>query len=171
MTPSTLETTDQIDPQLDLVFERIIDISPKLVWAAWTTPKHLLHWFTPVPWETIDCEIDLRPGGIFRTVMRSPEGQEFPNLGCYLELIPNEKLVWTNVFEPGYRPAGLLSGVPEGDFPLTAMIFMKPHEQGTQYKAIVRHGNAADCQKHRDMGFEDGWGKALDQLVEYMKSL
>ena len=49
---------------------------------AWTTPEHLKKWFTPAPWTTVDCEIDLRPGGIFRTVMRSPEGQEFPNVGC-----------------------------------------------------------------------------------------
>jgi uncharacterized protein YndB with AHSA1/START domain len=52
-------------------------------------------WFTPAPWKTVDCEIDLRPGGLFRTVMRSPEGQEFPNVGCYLEIVENEKLIWT----------------------------------------------------------------------------
>src|SRR6266850_1118177 len=80
----------QPDPRLDLVLERIIDVPQELVWAAWTTPEHLKHWFTPVPWKTVDCEIDLRPGGIFRTVMRSPEGQEFPNLGCYLEIIKKE---------------------------------------------------------------------------------
>ena len=59
--------THQLDSQLDLVFERIVDVSPELVWAAWTTPEHLKHWFTPAPWKTIDCEIDLRPGGLFRT--------------------------------------------------------------------------------------------------------
>jgi uncharacterized protein YndB with AHSA1/START domain len=64
----------QPDPQLDLIFERIVDVAPALVWAAWTTPEHLKHWFTPAPWKTIDCEIDLRPGGLFRTVMCSPEG-------------------------------------------------------------------------------------------------
>jgi uncharacterized protein YndB with AHSA1/START domain len=53
----------------------------------------------------LDCEIDLRPGGIFRTTMRSPEGEEFPNFGCYLEVIPNEQLIWTNALQPGYRPA------------------------------------------------------------------
>lgn len=90
------------DPQLDLFFERLIDLSPELVWAAWTTPAHLKQWFTPAPWRTIDCDIDLRPGGRFRTVMCSPEGQEFPNLGCYLEIIPNQKLVWTNALQPGY---------------------------------------------------------------------
>ena len=65
------------DPRLDLVMERIVDVQRELLWMAWTTPEHLKKWFTPVPWTTIDCEIDLRPGGIFRMVMRSPEGQEF----------------------------------------------------------------------------------------------
>ncbi len=86
----------QPDPRLDLVLERIVDVPPELVWKAWTSPEHLKPWFTPAPWHTVDCEIDLRPGGMFRTVMRSPEGQEFPHMGCYLEIVTNQKLVWTN---------------------------------------------------------------------------
>jgi len=74
------------DPKLDLLLERVVDVPRELVWAAWTEPAHLKKWFTPDPWKTVDCEIDLRPGGLFRTVMRSPEGQDFPNVGCYLEL-------------------------------------------------------------------------------------
>jgi uncharacterized protein YndB with AHSA1/START domain len=158
----------QPDPQLDLFFERIIDVSPELVWAAWTTPEHLKQWFTPVPWKTIDCEIDLRPGGLFRTVMCSPEGQEFPNLGCYLEVIPNEKLVWTNALLPGYRPVNA-KAISTDDFYFTAVISIEPHEQGAKYTAIAIHANQEDCKKHEDMGFQDGWGKALDQLIEYMK--
>lgn len=80
----------QADPELDLLLERSVDVPPSLIWVAWTTPEHLKKWFTPAPWQTIDCEIDLRPGGAFRTVMRSPEGQEFPNVGCYLEIVENE---------------------------------------------------------------------------------
>ena len=67
----------QPNPKLDLVLERIVDVPRELVWMAWTAPEHLKKWFTPVPWTTVDCEIDLRPRGIFHTVMRSPEGQEF----------------------------------------------------------------------------------------------
>src|SRR5262249_41291314 len=89
------------DPKLDLVLERVIDVPRELVWTAWTTPKHLLPWFCPKPWTTIDCEIDLRPGGIFRSVMRSPEGKEFPNVGCYLEVVPHERLIWTDALLPG----------------------------------------------------------------------
>ncbi len=57
------------------------------VWAAWMTPEHVSKWFTPAPWTVIDYEIDLLPGGTFRTVMRSPDGKEQPNIGCYLEII------------------------------------------------------------------------------------
>jgi uncharacterized protein YndB with AHSA1/START domain len=56
-----------IDPKLDVVLERVVDVSPDLVWIAWTQPKHLKAWFTPAPWTTVDCQIDLRPGGLFRT--------------------------------------------------------------------------------------------------------
>ena len=94
----------QLDPHLDLVLERVVDVPRELVWKSWTPPEHLKKGFTPAPWRTVDCEIDLRPGGTFRTVMRSPEGQECPNLGCYLEIIRNERLVWTNALLPGFRP-------------------------------------------------------------------
>lgn len=60
----------RVIPELDLVFERTVEVAPELVWMAWTQPEHLKHWFTPAPWTTVDCEIDLRPGGIFRTTMR-----------------------------------------------------------------------------------------------------
>ena len=87
-------------PKLDLVLERVVDVPPELVWAARTAPEHVKKWFTPAPWTTVDCEIDLRPGGLFRTVMRSPEGEEFPGVGCYLEVIENRKLSWTSVLGP-----------------------------------------------------------------------
>ena len=80
------------DPKLDLVLERVVPVSREKVWAAWTQPKHVVKWFTPKPWSTTQCEIDLRPGGIFRTVMRSPEGKEFPNVGCWLEVVPHERI-------------------------------------------------------------------------------
>lgn len=159
------------DPNLDLTFESIVDVSPELVWLAWTTPEHIKHWFTPAPWETIECEIDLRLGGLFRTVMRSPEGQEFPNQGCYLEIIPNQKLTWTNALEPSYRPSHSVSISDGMNFPFTATVSIEPHEQGTKYTALVMHADAESCQKHKERGFYEGWGAALDQLVAYMKKL
>ncbi|MEQ8980351.1 MAG: SRPBCC domain-containing protein, partial [Deltaproteobacteria bacterium] len=82
------------DPKLDLKLERVLDVPTSLVWRAWTEPEHVVHWFVPKPWTVPRCEIDLRPGGKFFTVMRSPEGQEMPNTGCYLEVVPEKRLVW-----------------------------------------------------------------------------
>ena len=161
----------QPDPKLDLSFERVVDVPPELVWLAWTTPKLLKQWFTPAPWTTVDCEIDLRPGGIFRTVMRSPEGQEISNLGCYLEVVKGERLVWTNVLAAGYRPTNRPADGSCVEFAFTAVISFEPHAKGTKYSALVIHGDEETRKKHDAMGFQDGWGKALDQLVALAKSM
>jgi len=161
----------QLDPRLDLSFERIVGVPPALVWKAWTTPEHLKHWFTPAPWKTIDCEIDLRPGGRFYTLMQSPEGQQFPGTGCYLEIIENEKLTWTNVLLPEFRPAPLPKAEESVSFFFTATIQLAAHGNGTRYIATVRHGDVSGCEKHRAMGFEQGWGTALKQLVAYSKTM
>jgi uncharacterized protein YndB with AHSA1/START domain len=160
----------EFNPKLDLTFERIVDVPPELIWRAWTEPEHLMPWFCPVPWKTVECEIDLRPGGIFRSVMQSPEGQNFPNLGCYLEIVANEKLVWTNALLPGFRPA-TPNAEKLGEFFFTATIALTPHGSGTKYTATVRHGNEASCQQHAAMGYEAGWGKALEQLLAYVKNI
>jgi uncharacterized protein YndB with AHSA1/START domain len=166
-----VKPTYQADSKLDLGFARIVDVPRSLVWRAWTEPELLKPWFCPLPWITIDCEIDLRPGGIFRTTMQSPEGQEFPNSGCYLEIIPQTKLVWTNALLPGFRPSlpAATCGSDDANFMFTAMIELADHAGGTRYSATVIHADEAGCKKHAEMGFEGGWGKALDQLVALVR--
>jgi uncharacterized protein YndB with AHSA1/START domain len=159
----TASPTLQLDPKLDLVLDRNIDVPRDLVWEAWTQPDHVKQWFAPRPWSIVECEIDLRPGGIFRSVMRSPEGEDFPNLGCYLEVVPKERLVWTDCLLPGYRPS------PEPFF--TAIVTLEPSGEGTHYVAIARHGNEETRRRHEEMGFYDGWGQVLDQLVEHVKKM
>jgi uncharacterized protein YndB with AHSA1/START domain len=159
----TSRSTYQPDPKLDLVLERVVDVPRELVWAAWTQPEHIVKWFTPAPWSTTHCELDLRPGGMFKTTMRSPEGEEFPNVGCFLEVVPNERLVWTDALLPGYRPA------PEPF--MTAIVTLEPHPKGTRYVAIAIHGNEETRKRHEEMGFREGWGKALDQLVAHVKAM
>lgn len=149
------------DPQLDLVLERDIDVPVERVWKAWTTAEDLQHWFVPRPWTITSCEIDLRPGGIFRTVMRSPEGQEFPNVGCYLDVVPNKRLIFTDTLLPGFRPA------PKPFF--TAALILTPKGSGTHYKAIAIHGNEETRKRHEEMGFHQGWGTVVEQMVEYIK--
>jgi uncharacterized protein YndB with AHSA1/START domain len=159
-----------INPQLDLFFERIVPVEPGDIWRCWTTPEHLMPWFTPAPWKTIACTIDLVPGGIFSTTMLSPEGIEFPNRGCYLEILPSRLLVWTNALEPGFRPSTLMSETPCDGFAFTAIITLQPVDGGTKYTAIVQHASETGKLQHQAMGFEHGWGKALDQLVAFIQS-
>lgn len=156
-----------------MTFERIVDVPPHLVWRAWTEPELIKQWFCPLPWKTIDAEVDVRPGGIFRTTMQSPEGQAYPNTGCYLETVKNERIVWTNAMLPGFRPAP--PNVPcnndaQTEFMFTAKVEMAPHgENGTRYRATVIHADEKGCQQHAAMGFEAGWGACLDQLVAMVK--
>lgn len=155
---------DDHDPELDLFLERVVDVPPELVWRAWTRPEHLRQWFAPRPWGIAECEIDLRPGGIFRIAMRNPEGEVLPsNAGCYLEVVENRRLVWTDALGPGYRPSA------EPFF--TAMVTMEPEGSGTRYVARAIHGSKTTREQHEQMGFYEGWGQVLDQLVEFAKSL
>ncbi len=169
-----MKTNDRTaHPALDLSFERVIDVPPALVWRAYTEPELLKQWFCPLPWKTVDAELDVRPGGIFRTTMQSPEGKDYANMGCYLETVKNEKLVWTNALLPGFRPAPV--NAPCGDesveFMFTATVEMFAHGGGgTRYRATVSHADEAGCKQHADMGFEGGWGAALAQLVALMKT-
>ncbi len=166
-----MKSTDQPNALLDLSFTRNVDVPKNLVWRAWTEPALLMPWFCPQPWKTVACEIDLRPGGVFSTTMQSPEGQRFANLGCYLEVFPNEKLVWTNALLPGLRPSpsSTTSGDASVDFKFTAMIELADHAGGTRYTATVMHADEAGTKQHAAMGFEQGWGAALDQLVAMIK--
>lgn len=168
-----INPSNSLDTQRDLYFERIVDVPKELIWRAWTEPALLKQWFCPQPWKTTECEIDLRPGGSFYTVMQSPEGSSFPNTGCYLEIIPNRKLVWTNALLPGYRPSLATStcGSDDAEFMFTAIIELADHAGGssTQYTATVIHADEAGCQKHAAMGFEEGWSAALGQLVDMVK--
>lgn len=163
MIPSVLRH----DPKRDLLLERVADVPPSLVWAAWTTPALVMRWFTPAPWQTIACRIDLRPGGEFLTVMRGPQGQELSNAGCILEVVPEQRLVWTQALTAGFRPAARPPHVPV----MTAVIHLQADGAGTRYTATAQHADEAARRRHEEMGFIDGWGKATDQLMALAKTL
>jgi uncharacterized protein YndB with AHSA1/START domain len=161
-------STPKADPHLDLVLERVVDVPRELVWKAWTQPQHLMRWFTPKPWETIACSIDLRPGGLFYTRFRGPDGPEVPNFGCYLEVVENEKLVWTDALGENYRPLAQASDCLDSF--MTAYITFEEHQGGTKYTALVLHKDEAGRKTHEERGFYHGWGTAFDQLVAYIKA-
>ena len=152
----------------DLVLERVVDVSPELVFRAWTTPRHLMPWFCPKPYRTVECEIDLKPGGKFFAQMVDPSGNKLPaHPGCYLEIVPDRKLVWTSALGPGYRP--LDPALAPWFF--TAVLTFEPHGNGgCKYTATAVHTTREHAEAHEKMGFSQGWGKVLEQLVEYVKT-
>ena len=155
------------DPELDLVLERTLPVAPDRVWAAWTDPALLVQWFTPAPWKTVSADLDLRPGGRCITTMESPEGEQFPNAGCYLQVEPERLLVFTSAMTEGFRPT--VPGDDPTSFPFTARIELTPtSDGGTRYRAIAMHADRDGCRRHGEMGFHEGWGAALDQLVTLM---
>jgi uncharacterized protein YndB with AHSA1/START domain len=93
-------TADSNDPR-DLVLERDVPIFGEQLWKGWTDPTILTQWFTPAPWITSEADIDPVPGGIFRTVMRGPNGERSEGSGCVLEAVENRRFVWTSALEPG----------------------------------------------------------------------
>lgn len=153
-----------LNPELDLVLDRVVDVPVGPIWEAWTNAEKLMPWFCPVPWKVVACELDARPGGIFRTVMQGPEGEPMDNgAGCFLEVVHERRLVWTDALGPGFT-------LKEGAF-MVAILDLEPLEGGrTRYRAVARHANAATAQQHKEMGFEAGWGAVLDQLVARIKA-
>jgi uncharacterized protein YndB with AHSA1/START domain len=93
------------DPDHELVITRLIDAPRERIFAAWTDPKQLARWWGPHGMTTPVCEMDLRPGGVFRTVMRARDGTEYPHAGVFLELVAPERIVFTDAFGAGWQPS------------------------------------------------------------------
>ncbi len=155
-----------INPKLDLVFERFIDAPTRLVWEALTKPEHLKEWYMPKPWGRVsNCEMDVQPGGKFSIDIATADGQEVPNLGCFLEVVPMERLVWTSMLFPGFRPAVF------DDIPITAIMTMESVGTGTRYIFTALHRDEADVEKNKASGWMQGTEFAIDQLVAHVQSM
>ncbi len=155
-----------INPKTDFVLERFIDAPTRLVWDALTKPEHLKEWYMPKPWGAVSrCEMDVRPGGIFSIDIATADGQEFPNLGCFLEAIPMKRLVWTSMLFPGYRPAVF------DDIPITAIVTMETVGTGTRYVFTALHRDEADFEKDKASGWQQGTEIAVDQFVAHVQSM
>lgn len=149
---------DPITTQTDreLAVSRLINAPRAQVFEAWT--KRLPEWWGPYGMTTPVCEMDLRPGGIFRTVMRAPDGAEYPTKGVFLEVVPNERIVFTDAYDAGWQPSP--------DIFFTAVTTFEEMPGGkTKYTARALHWSAANKNRHEQMGFHHGWGESLDRLV------
>jgi uncharacterized protein YndB with AHSA1/START domain len=152
-----------LDPETDLSFTRVLKAPRRLIWECWTTPRHIKAFFVPRPHRVTACDIDLRVGGRFDTTFEV-EGNEMENRGVFLEVVDGEKLVFTDAYTEGWKPAP--------DPFMTAILLLADAEGGgTSYTAMARHRSPEARKAHEDMGFHSGWGTVVDQLEDYAATL
>ena len=155
--------TLDLDPSTDLSFTRTLAVPRQLIWECWTEPKHIPHFFIPAPHKVTAVDIDLRVGGRFNTTFEV-DGSVMDNHGVYLEIIPQEKLVFTDAYSEGWKPA------PEPF--MTAILWLEDLGGGrTRYTAVARHRSPETAKQHDAMGFQDGWGTVVTQLEAYAQGL
>jgi uncharacterized protein YndB with AHSA1/START domain len=152
-----------LNPKLDFAIERFIDAPVRLVWEALTKPEHLKEWYMPKAWGRVtQAELELRPGGIVSIDIAVGDGQVVPNLGCVLEVVDQQRLVWTSMLFPDYRPAVF------DDIPITAVMTLRTEGTGTRYVFTALHRNEADFETNKSSGFYQGTEIAVDQFVEHV---
>jgi uncharacterized protein YndB with AHSA1/START domain len=157
--PSTVDA----DPK-DLVISRLVRAPRAALWRAWTDPALLKQWWCPRPWTTEVRAFDLRAGGAFHTFMQGPDGGTSDNPGCFLEVVPQARIVFTSLLTAEWRPA-----TPWLAF--TAAISMADEGAGTRYIATVMHPDQATSDRHAELGFFDGWNTGITQLDDFALQL
>ena len=148
----------------ELTLTRLMDAPADKLFRCWTTPELMKQWFAPKPYTTPVVETDVRPGGASSITMRSPDGQDMPNPGQWLEVIPNRKLVFTDAFTGDWQPK---TGAPF----MVATVTFEPEGNKTRYTAVARHWTEEDMKRHEQMGFHQGWGICADQLEALAKTI
>lgn len=151
----------------DLHLHRVLKAPRSAVWACWTDPAHIPHWFAPKPVVTEVRALDLRPGGAFQIEMFMDGKSLGSDPGCFLEVVPEERLTWTSALGPDFRPTDPTAH----PFLFSATIALADHPEGTDYRVVARHKDEAAARAHEEMGFSEGWGTVADQLGEYAATL
>jgi RNA polymerase sigma factor (sigma-70 family) len=152
----------------EIVMTRVFDAPRTLVFEAWTEPERVMRWWGPNGFTTPVCRVDLRPGGMVHTCMRSPEGQDFWSRGTYREIVAPERIVATdsfadadgNVVEPTYY--GM-----DASWPREALITVTFAEQEGKTALTLRHAVGSAPARERQM-CRQGWSESFDRLADYL---
>jgi uncharacterized protein YndB with AHSA1/START domain len=153
----TAKVTLPADEQILIVRE--FDAPKELVYKAWTTPELVRRWWHANRGEMTTCEIDLRVGGGWRYVMVTPDGFEVGFHGEYREIVPNQRLVSTEVYE----------GMPDGEALDT--LTLTEADGRTTLEILVQHQSKEHRDAHIASGMEDGMQDAMDLLEQVAVSL
>ena len=167
MTPADSERlTVTAEGDREIVMTRVFDAARRLVFDAWTKPELFARWFGPRGWTVPVCEIDLRPGGAYRYVLRGPDGSEVVMRGVYREVVPPERLVSTEAFE-GFSEVGWR---PE-DETVTTMVLTE-NDGKTTWTATVLYPSkeVRDAAIQLDEAWK-GMANSLDRLAELLATM
>lgn len=144
----------------ELVVSRLLAAPRPRVFQAWIDPDRLAEWWGPHGMSTPVCEIDPQPGGVFRTVLRASDGTEYPSRGVFLEIAAPVRIVYTDAFDPGWKPSGRAF--------MTAMATFDDHGGKTKCTLRAQHWTEADRATHERMGFYQGWNESFDRLAAFL---
>jgi uncharacterized protein YndB with AHSA1/START domain len=159
MTVSSGAATVTLPTDEQILITREFDAPKHLVYEAWTTPEHVRRWWNAERGEVTTCEIDLRVGGAWRYVMVTDGGFEVAFHGEFREIVPNERIISTEVYE----------GMPEGEA-LNTVTFTEIGAR-TTLTILVQHTSKEHRDAHIDSGMEAGMQDALDLLEQLAMSL
>jgi len=161
----------------EIVISRTFNAPPEKLFDAWTVPKLFVQWWGPFPQDDPVAEMDVRPGGAFRWVVRSPQGTEYPMTGTYTEIVRPERLVYT--LSVNEHPRSWLQQVndlrhvpKESRVPdqLVSVTFVKARDK-TRLTITTLFDSADTADAFREMGMEQGWSKSLDRLARVVSVL
>ena len=147
------------DAERELTLTRVFDAPRALVFKAWTDPEQLARWWGPKMFTNPVCEVDVRPGGKLRIVMRGPDGNDYPMRGVFKEVVTPERLSFTNfAVDAADQP------VIEG---FTTVLFA---EEGKKTRLTIHtRGKAVQSVAIQYLqGMEQGWSMSLDKLAELL---
>lgn len=152
----------------ELVITRIFDAPRDLIWKAWTDPEHLKRWWGPKDFDSPACQLDLRVGGRYLFCMRSPDGQEFWSTGVYLEIVPLERLVYTDSFADAH--GNVVSADHYGmaaDFPLEMQVTITFEDYQGKTRMTLQHAGLPAGEMNDQTGA--GWNESFDKLAESVR--
>jgi uncharacterized protein YndB with AHSA1/START domain len=149
-----------IDPnRRELTIKRTFDAPRALVWEAWTDPRHLAMWWGPQGFTNPVCEVDARPGGVLRIVMRGPDGTDYPMRGVFREVIEPERLVFTNFpVDADDRP--LIDGV--------ATVTFAERDGKTEMTLHTSAVGLVPSAAKMIAGMGVGWSQSIDRLADLL---
>jgi uncharacterized protein YndB with AHSA1/START domain len=159
MTASTIgETTFTTPSEREIEMTRLFDAPRELVFDAFTNPEHVPHWFGPRGWSVPECQIDLRPGGAWRYVLRGPNGEEMGMSGVYKEITPPERVVTTESFD---------------DYPGESVntLTLTEEDGKTRYTVTVLYPDKDTRDAVLATGMSEGAAETLERLAEHLDSL